>query len=1059
MKGKKKLRKIRPLLCLLLAVVLICGTVPIEMAFASGDETAQGTEELTEADGADADAQAGEEKPKAMAETEEASVSEFGGEDPESEETEVIEGAGTERTTSTGSDTYTNSISGVIWIDTDEDGTYDSTELPLADYPVYLYAEGDTDNAMKTVTTDMDGIYLFKDMEPGSRYIVGIKAEENGRSYLLPLMGVQNDNKFYFTPDYSKVISNPIDISEDTTVTDVNAGMRLPPGIEPMAISYSVTGTLHLQIRDSSNVIIPNTQFEIISNYVTGAGTTITTDANGYALVQLSASGSHNNVTGDLAVGIGFFYYLKLPTITGISQITVNTGAATSTTGSGKVTVYTGTSSADYTAGGYNYFRMAYPNVEWGSTAINSGTYTGTSTIGTASSPQVVRLGAATTRTLAEYHHNIDASDTTYGIANNLKTSTSSTVINGTTISSSPANITTGSGTSATTYTYVGYNTTNNRTTIGTSVNQSITANTSLYYYYRRNVTVNFNANGGSGAPSAVTRASDVALGTVTSPTRAGYTFAGWNTAAGGTGTTVTSSTYARAIPTTTNRNTTTLYAQWTANTYTVNFNANGGTTSTASKSVTYASTYGTLPIPTRTGYTFSGWYTAASGGTQVSSSTTVAITATQTLYAQWTVNTYTIEYNANGGTGAAMAPTTITYDISAQLSPNTYTRTGHVFIGWYAHRLSDDKWYYRNNDGSQGGWYVEGTEPAGLSKFIYTDARTIGNSSSVDGDTVTLYAQWETDVTVEYVDTSGTSMPGTAPTTHTVTSGEPFIATIRSFPGYALKDWKLDGVPQGNTTPAVSSVTAPCTIALVYDTVHTVVITYADKNGTPLTTQPTVTGIDIINGGTFTLTTDTVSQYTPVYYTVDGGAVQYALTDTQTVTGAMSVTVYFASTIIDVTIPAGNLDFHVDQTTYPDVEAGTFGQDNIYYTFTNNSDYPIDVEFNTMQVVTADGVGFAASHTGGGSPEVVLNLDIAAPSMTGSTGNAFITGVSSLNPSGSYATSIGVMEGQFISSSAAAQGDTGYLTLSGTYAGPLSATVKQPALKLVFTYSLVTAS
>ena len=55
--------------------------------------------------------------------------------------------------------------------------------------------------------------------------------------------------------------------------------------------------------------------------------------------------------------------------------------------------------------------------------------------------------------------------------------------------------------------------------------------------------------------------------------------------------------------------------------------------------SVTYGSTYGTLPTVTLTGYTFSGWYTAATGGTKVTSATTVTLTAAQTLYAQWTTN------------------------------------------------------------------------------------------------------------------------------------------------------------------------------------------------------------------------------------------------------------------------------------------------------------------------------------------------------------------------------------------------------------------------------------
>lgn len=76
--------------------------------------------------------------------------------------------------------------------------------------------------------------------------------------------------------------------------------------------------------------------------------------------------------------------------------------------------------------------------------------------------------------------------------------------------------------------------------------------------------------------------------------------------------------------------------AQWTANTYTVTFNPNGGNVSTTSKEVTYDSTYGDLPNPTRTGYTFNGWYTAPSGGTQITSDSNVSTTEEHTLYAIW---------------------------------------------------------------------------------------------------------------------------------------------------------------------------------------------------------------------------------------------------------------------------------------------------------------------------------------------------------------------------------------------------------------------------------------
>lgn len=81
------------------------------------------------------------------------------------------------------------------------------------------------------------------------------------------------------------------------------------------------------------------------------------------------------------------------------------------------------------------------------------------------------------------------------------------------------------------------------------------------------------------------------------------------------------------------------LSAQWTANTYTVTFNANGGSVTPTSTSITYGSTYGNLPTPTKTGYVFTGWYTAQSGGDLVTSSTKVTTTGNRTLWARWTVD------------------------------------------------------------------------------------------------------------------------------------------------------------------------------------------------------------------------------------------------------------------------------------------------------------------------------------------------------------------------------------------------------------------------------------
>ena len=77
---------------------------------------------------------------------------------------------------------------------------------------------------------------------------------------------------------------------------------------------------------------------------------------------------------------------------------------------------------------------------------------------------------------------------------------------------------------------------------------------------------------------------------------------------------------------------------------YQVEFNANGGNCDTASKTVTYNSSYGNLPIPTRDGYDFLGWFTSAEGGEKVESTTIVTATADHTLYAHWSHDTFILK-------------------------------------------------------------------------------------------------------------------------------------------------------------------------------------------------------------------------------------------------------------------------------------------------------------------------------------------------------------------------------------------------------------------------------
>ncbi len=117
-------------------------------------------------------------------------------------------------------------------------------------------------------------------------------------------------------------------------------------------------------------------------------------------------------------------------------------------------------------------------------------------------------------------------------------------------------------------------------------------------------------------------------------PTKEGYTFAGWKVNDSTTATTsltLGATAYTAAI---------TLTATWTPNTYQVTLDNHGATGGdlTASQTVTYGGKYGTLPVPSRTGYTFKGWYTAEADGqgTKVDANTIVATADNHTLHARW---------------------------------------------------------------------------------------------------------------------------------------------------------------------------------------------------------------------------------------------------------------------------------------------------------------------------------------------------------------------------------------------------------------------------------------
>ncbi len=106
------------------------------------------------------------------------------------------------------------------------------------------------------------------------------------------------------------------------------------------------------------------------------------------------------------------------------------------------------------------------------------------------------------------------------------------------------------------------------------------------------------------------------------------------------------------------------------------------------------------------------------------------------------TIPTYTIKYNANGGTGS-MSNTVHVEGVASAITANAFTRSGYTFNGWFMHRKSDDKWLYFKADGSAG-WYKKGSQPADAHLATRADKHKFSSVTSVVGDVITLYADWK---------------------------------------------------------------------------------------------------------------------------------------------------------------------------------------------------------------------------------------------------------------------------------------------------------------------------
>ena len=177
--------------------------------------------------------------------------------------------------------------------------------------------------------------------------------------------------------------------------------------------------------------------------------------------------------------------------------------------------------------------------------------------------------------------------------------------------------------------------------------------------------TITFDTAGGS-AIAPITQDYGTAITAPADPTREGYTFAGWDT----------------AIPATMPAGDMTITAQWTVNQYTITYDLDGGTAEGNPDTYTVETDAFTLKNPTRPGYTFTGWSgTGLTGEDNLTVTIPKGSTGNRSYTAHWSLNTYSITYDLNGGT-ASGNPTSYTVE-SATITLNQPTKTGYTFTGW----------------------------------------------------------------------------------------------------------------------------------------------------------------------------------------------------------------------------------------------------------------------------------------------------------------------------------------------------------------------------------------
>ena len=357
--------------------------------------------------------------------------------------------------------------------------------------------------------------------------------------------------------------------------------------------------------------------------------------------------------------------------------------------------------------------------------------------------------------------------------------------------------------------------------------NTAINADITLYAKWTPNTyPVTLDRQHGEGGDGNVTATFGSPMPNINVPTRAGYTFGGYWTEAEGKGIQYyeADGTSAKEWDKTT---AITLHAQWTPATYTIQLDNQGGS-GLESVAATYNSPLPDVEIPTKTGYTFNGYFEATNGGGSqwyINNGKCQVIwnkTSGATLYAQWIANDYTVIFDKN----AAEATGTVNdqsfkYGISQPLHQNNYKRKGYFFSGWNT--------------------VADGTGTA------YSDQISVQNLAA--SGTTTLYAQW-TKIEISATLSPNIVSTGTHNLTFTITSNVP-VNSQYYVGAYVLRtDHSLNGyianiVEYDNADQIYSASNQPFNQEGIYYT-----RAFVQKDGVELATSEELT-LTVGNGGT----------------------------------------------------------------------------------------------------------------------------------------------------------------------------------------------------------------